>query len=342
MEMTGLDPNRHVTLEIATIITDADLQVIAEGPVIAVRRTQEELDRIDDWSLKTHMASGLLTRVEASSIDVAEAERLTLDFVRQWVAEKEAPLSGNSVHQDRLFLAREMPALESYLNYRIVDVSSVKELVKRWYPNLPTFQKKGNHLALDDIRESIEELKLLPRTRLCSRGRTGDALTLDPLREVPTELLHQPVGLALDDALTELAQLAHDVRVRMDDQIARAFARVFHRHLYLHPHVARNLLIRALAGHRDAHPRIVARVNGQLAREPQRNRPDANLHRPGIGAVIVGGNVGSARYAHANHRNIGNECPERIGLRLHSVRVLKVHEPPLDSDCPPAWSATPS
>ena len=158
MEMTGLDPNRHVTLEIATIITDADLQVIAEGPVIAVRRTQEELDRIDGWSLNTHTASGLLVRVEASSIDVAEAERLTLDFVRQWVAEKEAPLSGNSVHQDRLFLTREMPALESYLNYRIVDVSSVKELVKRWYPNLPTFQKKRNHLALDDIRESIQEL----------------------------------------------------------------------------------------------------------------------------------------------------------------------------------------
>ena len=159
MEMTGLDPDRHVTLEIATLITDAYLETLAEGPVIAVTRSDEEMDRIDDWSLRTHTDSGLLERVQASTTGIAEAERLTLDFVREWVNEKKAPLCGNSVHQDRLFLRAEMPTLEAYLNYRIVDVSTIKELVKRWYPSLPPHRKRRSHLALDDIRESIEELQ---------------------------------------------------------------------------------------------------------------------------------------------------------------------------------------
>ena len=159
MEMTGLDPERHVTLEIATIVTDADLEVLAEGPVIAVARADEEMARIDDWSLRVHTESGLLERVSLSSVSVAEAERRTMEFLRDWVGEKEAPLCGNSVHQDRLFLRAEMPDLEAYLNYRIVDVSSIKELVKRWYPRLPPLTKRRSHLALDDIHESIEELR---------------------------------------------------------------------------------------------------------------------------------------------------------------------------------------
>ena len=159
MEMTGLDPDRHVTLEIATLITDPYLQVLAEGPVVAVARSDEEMARIDDWSLRTHTDSGLLERVQASAIGVEEAERLTLDFVREWVDEKKAPLCGNSVHQDRLFLRAEMPSLEAYLNYRIVDVSTIKELVKRWYPDLPSHRKRRAHLALDDIHESIDELR---------------------------------------------------------------------------------------------------------------------------------------------------------------------------------------
>lgn len=159
MEMTGLDPDRHVTLEIATLITDADLEVVAEGPVIAVKRSDDEMARIDDWSLRTHTDSGLLARVQESTIGIEEAERLTLDFVREWVKEKKAPLCGNSVHQDRLFLRAEMRTLEAYLNYRIVDVSTIKELVKRWYPDLPPHRKRRAHLALDDIRESIEELR---------------------------------------------------------------------------------------------------------------------------------------------------------------------------------------
>lgn len=159
MEMTGLDPDRHVALEIATIVTNADLDVIAEGPVLAIARSDEELARIDDWSLRVHSESGLLERAQASGVSVREAERRTLAFLREWVREKRAPLCGNSVHQDRLFLRAEMPELEAYLNYRIVDVSSVKELVKRWYPRLPPLVKRRSHLALDDIHESIAELR---------------------------------------------------------------------------------------------------------------------------------------------------------------------------------------
>ena len=169
MEMTGLDPEIHVTLEIAVVVTDADLEVIAEGPVIAVARSDEEMARIDDWSLRVHTESGLLERVQRSSVGVAEAERRTLEFLREWVGEKEAPLCGNSVHQDRLFLRAEMPDLEAYLNYRIVDVSSIKELVKRWYPRLPPLVKRRSHLALDDIRESIDELQYY-RERIFRRG----------------------------------------------------------------------------------------------------------------------------------------------------------------------------
>lgn len=159
MEMTGLDPERHVVLEIATIVTDAELDIVAEGPVFAVARSNEELDRIDAWSLNTHTESGLLERVKASRVSIDEAERETLSFIKDWVGAKEAPLCGNSVHQDRLFLSKEMPGLESYLHYRIVDVSSVKELVSRWYPSLRAPLKKGGHRALDDIRESIAELR---------------------------------------------------------------------------------------------------------------------------------------------------------------------------------------
>ena len=169
MEMTGLDPDIHVTLEIAVVVTNADLEVIAEGPVIAVARSDEEMSRIDDWSLRVHTESGLMERVQRSSVSVAEAERRTLEFLREWVGEKEAPLCGNSVHQDRLFLRAEMPDLEAYLNYRIVDVSSIKELVKRWYPRLPPLVKRRSHLALDDIRESIDELQYY-RERVFRRG----------------------------------------------------------------------------------------------------------------------------------------------------------------------------
>ena len=160
LEMTGLDPARHVIVEIATLVTDPDLNILAEGPNLAVRRTEDELARIEEWSARTHAASGLLDRVRASGTDAAEAERLTLSFLSEWVPDGASPLCGNSVHQDRRFLRREMPGLDAYFHYRIVDVSTIKELAKRWYPKAPPPPKKPEaHLALGDVRESVAELK---------------------------------------------------------------------------------------------------------------------------------------------------------------------------------------
>ena len=160
LEMTGLDPKQHVIVEMATIVTDSNLNILAEGPVFAIKRTQAELRNIEDWSLKTHSASGLLSRVKESSIDVKQAEQETLMFLKNWVSEGKSPLCGNSVHQDRRFLRSEMPQLDSYFHYRIIDVSSVKELAKRWYDKDASFPlKPKKHLALDDIRESIKELE---------------------------------------------------------------------------------------------------------------------------------------------------------------------------------------
>lgn len=166
LEMSGLDVNRERILEIATIITDGQLEVLAEGPELVIHQPASLLDAMDAWNKAHHGASGLLDRVRASTLDEAEAERQTLEFVAAHVEAKAAPLAGNSVHQDRLFLAKYMPALTAHLHYRIVDVSTVKELVRRWYPEAfdARPRKKGKHRALDDIRESIEELRYYRRT----------------------------------------------------------------------------------------------------------------------------------------------------------------------------------
>lgn len=167
MEMTGLDPDTDHILEIATIVTDSDLNVIAEGPVIAVHQSDEILDAMDEWCTRTHGESGLTDRVKKSKISVEEAERQTLEFLEQHVNEGDSPLCGNSVGQDRRFMYRYMPKLESYLHYRIVDVSTLKELAKRWNPeSLDGFNKAGTHKALDDIRESIAELQHYRKTFL--------------------------------------------------------------------------------------------------------------------------------------------------------------------------------
>jgi oligoribonuclease len=160
LEMTGLEPGRDVIIEIATLVTSFNLEVLAEGPSLAIRRSDEELALMDAWNVKTHTASGLVDRIRASEIDVHEAERATLDFVRQWTPPGESPLCGNTIPHDRRFLRIEMPELERHFHYRSIDVSTVKELVTRWYPpsrQAPT--KKGAHLALDDIRESLDELR---------------------------------------------------------------------------------------------------------------------------------------------------------------------------------------
>lgn len=159
LEMTGLDPDKMVILEIASIITDDDLNIITEGPNIAIKYPEEVLSGMEEWSMTHHTASGLLDRVRASKHDRLQAEKETLEFLQLHCKKDESPLCGNSVWQDRRFLARHMPELENFFHYRIVDVSSIKELVRRWYPSLPPYEKKKSHIALEDIRESISELK---------------------------------------------------------------------------------------------------------------------------------------------------------------------------------------
>lgn len=160
LEMTGLEPETDVIIEIATIITDDQLNIIAQGPVIAVHQGDDKLDAMDDWNTKTHGNSGLTQRVKDSAIDTAEAERQTLDFIKQYVKKGSSPLCGNSIHQDRRFLVKYMPELEAHMHYRNIDVSTLKELARRWKPEaVSSFKKQGSHQALDDIIESINEMK---------------------------------------------------------------------------------------------------------------------------------------------------------------------------------------
>jgi len=159
LEMTGLDPEKMVIIEIASIVTDDHLNVVAEGPNIVIKYSEEVLSGMEEWSRTHHTASGLMDKVRASSYSCLQAEKETLEFLEIHCKKDESPLCGNSVWQDRRFLTRHMPELESFFHYRIVDVSSIKELVRRWYPSLPPYEKKKSHMALEDIYESINELK---------------------------------------------------------------------------------------------------------------------------------------------------------------------------------------
>ena len=159
LEMTGLDPETHVIVEIASIVTDGQLNIVDHGPDIAINHPEHILSSMEEWSREHHQASGLLDRVKASSRDCRRAEEETLDFVSRYCEKGKSPLCGNSVWQDRRFLIKYMPLLEAFLHYRNIDVSSVKELVKNWYPALPRLEKQKAHLAMSDIEESIKELK---------------------------------------------------------------------------------------------------------------------------------------------------------------------------------------
>ncbi|BDX19117.1 oligoribonuclease [Halopseudomonas aestusnigri] len=160
LEMTGLDPDNDVIIEIATIVTDPQLNVLAEGPSLAIKQPDALLDGMDEWNTRQHGQSGLTRRVRESNISPADAERQTIDFLSAWVPAGKSPMCGNSICQDRRFLYRGMPELEKYFHYRNLDVSTLKELAARWAPEVKNgFKKQSSHLALDDIRDSIAELK---------------------------------------------------------------------------------------------------------------------------------------------------------------------------------------
>lgn len=164
LEMSGLYPEKDVVLEIATIVTDANLNVLAEGPVIAIRHPEHVFEGMDDWNTRHHNQSGLVDRCRKSRISVAEADLMTVDFIKKYTVEHKNLLCGNSITQDRRFMYKYMPKTSAWLNFRNIDVSSIKELTFRWYPKLPEFQKMKNHQALDDIRESIAELAYYRKT----------------------------------------------------------------------------------------------------------------------------------------------------------------------------------
>ena len=160
LEMTGLDTERDRIIEIATVVTDKQLNELAAGPVFAIHQTDSVLHEMDAWNTRQHTESGLWERVSKSEIDSVTAEAETIEFLQQWLPSRSSPMCGNSICQDRRFLAREMPKLERFFHYRQIDVSTIKELARRWNPEILTgFKKSSRHLALDDIRDSIAELK---------------------------------------------------------------------------------------------------------------------------------------------------------------------------------------
>jgi oligoribonuclease len=160
LEMTGLDPTKDRIIEIATVVTDTNLMVLAEGPVFAIHQSNKLLEQMDEWNTRQHYSSGLVSRVQASTVTEEEAQAETIAFLQNYVSQGKSPMCGNSIWQDRRFLTRYMPALEQYFHYRMIDVSTLKELALRWYPRIyNSIQKESRHLALDDVHDSIAELR---------------------------------------------------------------------------------------------------------------------------------------------------------------------------------------
>ncbi len=158
LEMTGLDIERESIIEIATIVTDGELNILAQGPNLAISVDEKLIDGMDEWNTTHHFGSGLVERIRTQGVSLDTAEKETLDFLNKWVEPNTAPLCGNSVWNDRRFLEKEMPKVAEFLHYRMIDVSTIKELARRWYPEVEKYDKKASHLALDDILESVEEL----------------------------------------------------------------------------------------------------------------------------------------------------------------------------------------
>ena len=172
LEMTGLQPDQDRILEIAVLVTDADLNIIAEGPELVIHQSEEQLALMDEWNRKTHGNSGLTERVRASTVTEAEAQDQIMAFLRKHVGKRMAPLAGNSIHQDRRFIAKYMTEVDAYLHYRLVDVSTLKELARRWFPEsyAAVPKKAERHRALEDIRGSVEELKFYQQVLFAERG----------------------------------------------------------------------------------------------------------------------------------------------------------------------------
>lgn len=183
LEMTGLDPERDRIIEIATLVTDANLNILAEGPTIAVHQSDAQLALMDEWNVRTHTGSGLVDRVKASTVSEHDAELATIEFLKQWVPAGKSPICGNSIGQDRRFLFKYMPQLEAYFHYRYLDVSTLKELARRWKPEiLDGFKKQGTHQAMDDIRESVAELAYYREHFIVNRDRAPCAARYTFLR----------------------------------------------------------------------------------------------------------------------------------------------------------------
>jgi len=163
LEMTGLDTLNDRIIEIATIVTDKDLNIIEEGPVVAIKTPQKALDDMDDWNTNQHNKSGLVKRIESSTYTYLDAQEMTIEFLSKYVEKNKSPMCGSGICQDRRFLARCMPDLENFFHYRNFDVSTIKEIVKRWYPEIK-FRKEPQHIALQDIKDSIEELRFYRNT----------------------------------------------------------------------------------------------------------------------------------------------------------------------------------
>lgn len=163
LEMTGLDTFNDRIIEIATIVTDKDLNIIEEGPVVAIKTPQKALDDMDDWNTNQHNKSGLVKRIESSTYTYLDAQEMTIEFLSKYVEKNKSPMCGSGICQDRRFLARCMPDLENFFHYRNFDVSTIKEIVKRWYPKIK-FRKEPQHIALQDIKDSIEELRFYRNT----------------------------------------------------------------------------------------------------------------------------------------------------------------------------------
>ena len=160
LEMTGLQPKNHHIIEVATVVTDSELTVLAVGPVIAIKTAQSNLDAMDEWCTTHHGNSGLTKRVQESAVSLQEAERMTLEFLKEYVPVGKSPMCGNTICQDRRFMVEQMPELEQYFHYRNLDVSTLKELAVRWSPEVfQSLNKQNTHLALEDVLESIDELK---------------------------------------------------------------------------------------------------------------------------------------------------------------------------------------